>query len=238
MFKCQVYATKRSGHHAFLENICEAVASSSLSYRYQNNGFLDDSGDIRFREVVENGNGEGFHFFSFENKTLEFKRQVENIIQPDKTVLFLRDFPNSFASMVRMVRDGKAPSSAVRNFSESWKSIAIGQLSDNRANGILNVVFNKYFFDDSYRKDILCSLGLPLVDLPKSLSRFGGGGNTAFGKDSFSINKSELSSRWISLINDSAFQAIKDDDDLIKICQEWSLKFDCKPLWDDFIASI
>ncbi len=211
-----ILATKRSGHHAFVEWVCNGIEGG---WNYFNNcGFIDQ--EIRFLEQRSSDNNDfsspltksTIHkfvyptVFSFENKTKEYflNNFIFNTVAEAgddvKTVVFLRDPFNSFSSLCKYVESNPNKSNQIHAFISSWISLSREFLDEGSESQFVPVFYNEFLVNEHYRENIANILGIKNNAINDGLSTFGGGGNTMFGDAKTYLPSIEiLESRWEKL---------------------------------------
>ncbi|WFE73543.1 hypothetical protein [Roseinatronobacter sp. S2] len=218
-------ATRRSGHHAFLEWV---LAGAKQPWTYYNNVNVTRAHFAAARALRQDGRDaaaspEGDHVdtpllaFSVEDRTLDQVlnwSQVSRCLPPDARVdiiLFLRDPLNAFASLLQVLdragwvaEDENRKARRRAHHLRSWASLAreflaeTDQLSRHAAHWrVHRVHYNGFIGGMAARDDIAAALDLQPTQLQTGLSRFGGGGNTFFSdKAGYSLSPDTLEARW------------------------------------------
>lgn len=249
-----VVATKRSGHHAFIEWLCSGLEGSWV---YFNNCFLRD-GELYFSKI-ECGGGvnitdeyrvglrpvkELASQVSADNVILSYENKPKDVVFSERVlmcereiggcsfnlrsdevfinrVIFLRDFFNSFASQWVLCQRKPEKLSQLKSFIDTWSGLS-GYFSTEIPDveegvEVYSISYNGFMFDEAVRSDFADSLGVAFGDLRTSLSKFGGGGNTMFGKPSeYELSQESLESRWAEVIGSPEFSKYIDDEILSK----------------------
>ncbi|MFC3285779.1 hypothetical protein [Litchfieldella rifensis] len=253
-----VVATKRSGHHAFIEWICNNLDSS---YLYLNNLPLrKDEVQVKFLEAREEGKGGEIDshrykehklissekverydnvILSYENQPLRsvlssnaFMAEQELLLKSERTrrlIVFIRDPVNAFASFLKVVEKKPEKIKQFAGQKRAWMEHArlfLGESSrdvqDIFGAEVYMVSYNQFIRSADYRQTLAKELGLSGAEWSRSLSRFGGGGNTFFqDRDGYQASVDSLESRWEELEDKSLLSEVFRDDSLYDL----SLRF-------------
>ncbi|MDD7970387.1 hypothetical protein [Roseinatronobacter alkalisoli] len=214
-------ATRRSGHHAFLEWV---LAGAQQPWTYYNNVDVTRAHFAAARALRHDGKSpDSGHAdtpllaFSVEDRRLDqvlVWPQLSHCLPPDAKVdiiLFLRDPLNAFASLLQVLdragwvaEDEDRKARARARHLRSWASLAreflgetdhLSQHSDNWR--VHRLHYNGFVGGAGARDEIAAALELQAVPLQTGLSRFGGGGNTFFSdKSGYSLSPEALEARW------------------------------------------
>lgn len=225
-------ATKRSGHHAFLEWVTNHRPGH---FAYFNNVSLKGAGvgagsqfassDERITRETTDDPSIGTLLFSYENHTL-----YEVVSSPSFmagrpfagprtaiTCLVVRDPINALASILKVleVNPGKAEDHEkwIGRFVSAWLSHAAEFLGRTHVlEAPLLVSYNLFVRDAAYRRSLAERLDLAGTELIGRLSRFGKGGNTFFSdRRSYAPTPEALESRWRQLVSpDRLAAALRD----------------------------
>lgn len=207
-------ATKRSGHHAFLEWL---LTHRPGGYAYFNNvnpqsptlvgTAFESSSDAL---TADRHDDASTLVTSFENKPLEAVLSSPALAQaPGRRrllILLVRDPINVLASATKILEEKPAQARDherwLSDFKTAWVNHAkefLGQtsLTETSPWEPMKVSYNLYIRDAAYRDAIAAQLGMNGSDLLTGLSRFGRGGNTFFGnRKSYKPDVQALESRW------------------------------------------
>lgn len=246
-----VIATKRSGHHAFIEWI---VAHRPGNYAYFN--------DVRpgrsvSEAVVFESNVEGLaadqvslrgdlhtRIFSYENRLLDqilappFSDRAQTLGTSERraAVLMVRDPINAFASVAKVVElfpESRPDHGAwFGSFVTAWKDHAkefLGHTSKLRQiyapADLLIVSFNEYIRSDTYASEIAQRLGMDGSARLEHLSNFATGGATFFADwNSYSPDVAVLESRWAQLASEDVFLHALRDPDFVALAEEFYVR--------------
>ena len=132
-----------------------------------------------------------------------------------RRVLIIRDFPNWLASRVRYHEVARAefPSfSQIVRFAQLWTIYAreyLGETNFLRDVSLVTVSFNKWVRDDSYRCEVLESMGIKLKDNSTSYVP-GAGGGSSFDATLLSgkAEQMQVFDRWKYLENRKLIEGI------------------------------
>jgi hypothetical protein len=247
-----VVATKRSGHHAFIEWLYQSIAGPKVYFNNCNLSIASEG--ISYAKVVKEGvriaEDRFVHFdtlsglsakllASSENKTLEWFRErvIENedfsSLGKIESIIFLRDPFNSFASLCKLVERKPEKFHQLDQFISSWMSLASQFMKEGAALSTANIFYNDFVKSESYRNHWSDYFGLQCRGLNSDLSTFGGGGNTMFGKPKeYAIDTQILESRWQQLDDMSIFRRILSEDFLC-IAEQFCKFVDRQDLFDE-----
>lgn len=218
-------ATRRSGHHAFLEWV---LAGMEQPWTYYNNIDVTQAGFTAARALRHDGGDAAASpcddrvdtplvAFSVEDRTLDQVlkwSQLAHCLPSDARVdiiVFLRDPLNAFASLLQVldraawIAGDEARKARMRaRHLRAWASLAqeflaeTDKLSRRGANWrVHRIDYNGFVGDMAVRDNIAAALELRPVALQTGLSQFGGGGNTFFAdKAGYSLSPETLEARW------------------------------------------
>jgi len=249
-------ATKRSGHHAFLEWVLQ---NRKGRYAYLNH-INPRSPNLRAATFVSNSVRLQENFahrkrhttvLSYENQSLEqitgseaFKSRDKILGKPHRrvTILLMRDPLNTLASAVQVVRSGKHVVTDadhwIGRLVQSWVNHAkeyLGYTSilsrSQIPSEVMLVSYNKYLRDELYRNDLSLVLDMTSTDGLNKLSHFAKGGNTFFSdKMSYSPDISRLESRWEIVKDDPLFLKFLLDNELQELAKQFYARLETNEL--------
>lgn len=164
-------APQRSGHHAIINWIAK-----------QHPALITHYNDIRGREkgnrqTKYGGRGGNCNFFNVENtvylKALDLINKNKIIQKKAKKILVLRDCYNNFASaMIYLLK--KKSRARLQRVVDTWISIAKQIINDDNVDYF--ILYDQWFSDVNYRKQICDDLGLEFTDNGlQEVRNFGGG---------------------------------------------------------------
>lgn len=200
-----VFSSKRSTHHAFIEGLLKG-----RGYVYKNNCFLKKGGKVSSKKIISEGNKsilvasfeQGFSLSNMNNKTIYESLDMD--VTKAKKIVYLRDPLNTAASTYSIYKKvEKYEMDFVKRNLEHYCSIynELDKLSD-----FLFIYANKFWFDASYRNEVLENIGLrdSLTSYDSEQSYFGGGGNSFFDNKE-NVSPDDLSSRFLRFKDDNVF---------------------------------
>lgn len=149
-------------------------------------------------------------YYGLENHEIEEIHTVSNNLYTDHKVLILRDPINNLASILRN-RSTLVP---LHKFRSLWKSYATDE-------SLVKVIYDKWFINSEYRRDIEKILGIPENDNGMERIHHMGGGSS-FDGQSLQRNAQEMKvlKRWWDYRLDDKFLDIINDKELLEIRQE------------------
>ncbi len=209
-----VFGVRRSGNHAVIEwlkghfpadGVLFLNSAEPAFFRHHSCGFAVDTDKYA---VVSPAPSQRTLIVSYENcepTTFPFTHN-QRIARQSHSLLVLRDYPNTAASIARSARD--RPSFAyrfrIRDFPAIWCRYARLALAGSSL--FRPILYNSWFTDQAHREALSRDLGLVPSDAGlERVSTIGGGSSFEGVSRDGSAQTMDVLDRWREMINDQLF---------------------------------
>jgi hypothetical protein len=196
-----VVATKRSGHHAFIEWF---LANSRAPFGFRNNLPLDRRYGFKMRAAAHEGRGLIVNYEGVTEAGLARAQAAQRDAGfAPESVVFLRDPMTVIASLMHRK---PMPALTFASLGRQMEALRVWLLARREDRiGVRHVSYNHWLRDAAYRGRVACAFGLSAGDPPARVTREGGG--SSFG-DADATDVAGLTSRWRRHADDPLFRAV------------------------------